>query len=231
MIRAPTLRACPGYLLSHLQRWLNFADPLWRERLQRIWYSDVENNMKLNVVGRRTIRKRKAPLLLNSVLLFQLACSSNENAHTTATTFVSPPPRQVLRSVPIGFTFTRERSEYKPCSPSSLKSVAEPQGADLTKPLIFLNLENGKTFRIDEVVVLKFFVCNAKLRSQGGEFRVRYIIDDEDPQWIDDAYPVGLAGWLPSKHTIRFELIGPDGWPYRNGNQNIVTREITVDAK
>ena len=161
-------------------------------------------------------------------LLVQSGCASNENAHTTATTFVSPPPRQVLRAVPIGFNLTREGVEYKPCSASSLKSVAEPQGADLTKPLVFLDLEDGKTFRVDEVVVLEFFVCNAKLRSEGGEFRVRYIIDDDDPQWMDDPYPLGLAGWVPGKHTVRVELIGPDGWPYRNGNQNVITREITV---
>ena len=27
---------------------------------------------------------------------------------------------------------------------------------------------------------------------------------------------------------VQNELIGPDGWPYRNGDYNIETREITV---
>jgi len=117
--------------------------------------------------------------------------------------------------------------ENKPCGPSSLKRVAEPQGADLTKPLL-VDLGEGETFRIGQDVVIDFTVCNAKLRSDGGDFRVRYIIDDDDPQWVENAYPFGLSGWVAGKHTIRLELIGPDGWPYKNGNQNIITREITV---
>jgi hypothetical protein len=161
-------------------------------------------------------------------LLVQSGCASNENAHTTATTSVSPPPRQVLTVVPISFNLTRQGVEYKPCELSSLKRVAEPRGADTTKPLVILDLENGKTFRIDDTVVIEFHLCNAKLRSGGGDFRVRYIIDDDDPVWLDDANPFGLWGWVPGKHTIRLELIGPDGWPFRNGNQNIITREITV---
>jgi hypothetical protein len=160
-------------------------------------------------------------------LIIQTGCASNENAHTTATTFVSPPPRQVLTVVPVSFNTTRELVESNPCGPSSLKSVAEPKGADPTKPLL-INLEDGATFRIAEVVVINFSVCNAKMRSDGGEFRVRYIVDDEDPKWLDGTGAFGLSGWVPGKHTIRLELIGPDGWPYRNGNQNIVTREITV---
>ena len=37
-----------------------------------------------------------------------------------------------------------------------------------------------------------------------------------------------LTGWTPGKHTIRIELVGPDGWPYRNGDYNVVTRDLTV---
>jgi hypothetical protein len=47
-------------------------------------------------------------------------------------------------------------------------------------------------------------------------------------QWIDASEQVVLAGWTPGKHTIRLELVGPDGWPYKNGDHNIVTREFTV---
>jgi hypothetical protein len=57
---------------------------------------------------------------------------------------------------------------------------------------------------------------------------VRYIVDDEEMRWIDRWEEVVLSGWLPGQHTIRLELVGPDGWPYRNGDLNVVTRELTI---
>ena len=159
------------------------------------------------------------------VFLIQLGCSSNENAHTTATTFVQPPPRQVLKQV-TGNLYARILPS--PCETETPTKPAECVGVDPKKPLLVLDLPNGKSFRLGEVVSINFAVRNAKLRASGGDFRVRYIIDDEDSQWRDSDEPFGLSGWVPGKHTIRLELIGPDGWPYRNGNHNIVTREISV---
>ena len=154
--------------------------------------------------------------LLWIIALVSIGCSSNENAHTTATTFVSPPPRQVLRVEP-------RATLQVPAKPddSNLK-------VDIQKPLLIFNLPNGKTFREGEEVVIDFSLANAKLKGEGGEYRVRYIVDDEDMRWIDRWDQVALTGWIPGKHTIRLELIGPDGWPYRNGDYNIVTRELTV---
>jgi hypothetical protein len=145
------------------------------------------------------------------------ACSGgNENAHTTATTFVSPPPRQVLKA-----EFRRGPQVAAKLDDAKLK-------ADQTKPLLVFNLPNGKTFREGEEVVIDFALANAKLKGDGGEYRVRYIVDDDEMQWIDRWEQVALTGWVEGKHTIRLELVGPDGWPYRNGDYNIVTREITV---
>jgi len=159
---------------------------------------------------------------LSTMLVFQLACSSNENAHTTATTIVPPPPRQVLTEVPGN---PSPAAQFSPCIEKPTPS--ECVGVDPTKPLLFFNLD-GNTFHVGQPVQIFLAVHNAKLRSDGGEFRIRYIIDDEDAKWVDIARDFALKGWVPGKHTIRFELVGPDGWPYRNGNQNIVTREITV---
>jgi hypothetical protein len=155
--------------------------------------------------------------LLWIIALVSFGCSgNNENAHTTATTFVSPPPRQDLR-VELRAT---QQVVAKPDDPK-LK-------VDIQKPLMIFNLPNGKTFREGEEVVIDFSLANAKLKGDGGEYRVRYIVDDEDMQWIDRWQQIALTGWIPGKHTIRLELIGPDGWPYRNGDYNIVTRELTV---
>ncbi len=59
---------------------------------------------------------------------------------------------------------------------------------------------------------------------------MRYMVDDDDMQWLDRWEDVALTGWLPGKHTLRVELIGPDGWPVRNGDFNIETQEIVINS-
>lgn len=155
--------------------------------------------------------------IIGLIALVSFACSGNsDNAHTTATTFVPAPPRQLLRVE----TRAAQQIDAKPDDPK-LK-------VDPAKPLLIFNLPNGKTFREGDEVVIDFSLANAKLKGDGGEYRVRYIVDDEEMQWIDRWEQIVLTGWTPGKHTIRIELVGPDGWPYRNGDYNVVTREITV---
>ena len=156
-------------------------------------------------------------LLITLIALVSFACSGgNENAHTTATTFVSPPPRQELRA------------ESRPAKQVAAQPDDPKLKVDPRKPLLVFNLPNGKTFREGEEVVIDFSLANAKLKDDGGDYRVRYFVDDDEMKWIDAPEQVVLTGWTPGNHTIRLELVGPDGWPYRNGDYNIVTREITV---
>jgi hypothetical protein len=156
-------------------------------------------------------------VLLWIIALVSIGCScNNENAHTTATTVVSPPARQVLKIEPM----------------PSKKWVAKPDDpkkrVDPTQPLMIFNFgkEKGIFFLGDSVVGIDFSLANAQLKGDGGQFRVRYIIDDEDMRWIDRWETLQVTGWTKGKHTIRLELIGPDGWPYRNGDYNIETREF-----
>jgi len=156
-------------------------------------------------------------LLPAFALICVAACSgSNDNSHTTATTFVSPPPHQVLVV------------EYRPAKQLQADYAKVTGNVDHKKALLLFNLENGKTFRAGEEVVINFSLANAKLKGDGGEYRVRYIVDDEEMRWGDRWEDIVLKGWTPGKHSIRLELVGPDGWPYRNGDQNIVTREIDI---
>ena len=156
-------------------------------------------------------------LIITLIALMSVACTGNsDNAHTTATTFVPPPPRQMLQ-------VQTRRAEPVPAKPDDPKLKVDP-----AKPLLIFNLPNGKTFREGEEVVIDFSLANAKLKGDGGEYRVRYIVDDEEMQWIDAHEQIVLSGWTPGKHTIRIELVGPDGWPYRNGDYNVVTRELTI---
>ncbi|HEU4835692.1 MAG TPA: hypothetical protein VFS90_14785 [Pyrinomonadaceae bacterium] len=156
-------------------------------------------------------------LIITLIALVSVACSGNsDNAHTTATTYVPAPPRQVLR-------VEKRAAKQVAAKPDDPKLKVDP-----AKPLLVFNLPNGKTFREGEPVVIDFSLANAKLKGDGGEFRVRYIVDDDEMQWIDAHEELVLTGWTPGKHTIRIELVGPDGWPYRNGDYNVVTRELTV---
>jgi len=161
-------------------------------------------------------RKWLQPGLI-AVLLACVACSgNNDSSHTTATTFVSPPPLQVLRA------------ETRPATQTPAKPDDPELRFDPDKPLLIFNLPNGKIFREGEEVVIDFSLANVKLKGDGGDFRVRYIVDDDDLKWIDRWEQVVLTGWVPGEHRIRLELVGPDDWPYRNGDYNVVTREITI---
>ena len=156
-------------------------------------------------------------IIVTAVLLCSGCSSNNDNQHTTATTVVPPPPRQIL-----------SRAEVLPGPPIPLNLEELPGKFDPTKPLLYLHMAGTETIREGHVVPIIFSLANVKLRGDGGEYRVRYIVDDDDQQWIDRWEQVVLAGWLPGKHTIRIELVGPDGWPYRNGDYNVETREIIV---
>jgi hypothetical protein len=155
--------------------------------------------------------------LLWIIALVSFGCSgNNENAHTTATTFVSPPPRQVLKIETMA-------SKKLPAKPDDPKKRVDP-----TQPLLLFNFGKEKDifFLGDSPIIIDFSLANAQLKGDGGQFRVRYIVDDEDMRWIDRWESLWVTGWTAGKHTIRMELIGPDGWPYRNGDYNIETREF-----
>jgi hypothetical protein len=137
------------------------------------------------------------------------------------------------------FTVSADSDKTKPTVTNAAEVIAdEQQGArqkasgrlemDPAKPLLTFVLPNGMKLHSDTPLVIDFYVSNAKLKADSGEYRVRYIIDDDDPLWIDKWEPVWLAGWIEGKHTVRLELIGPDGWPFSNGGYNIITREISV---
>lgn len=153
-----------------------------------------------------------------SALVVLTSCANNnDNAHTTATTIVPPPVRQQLRV------------STRPAASVPATVAARPDHPDqrlnAQNPSLVFNLPNGKTFGANDDVVIDFSLANAKLQGDGGDYRVRYIVDDEEMRWIDRAEQVVLSGWTPGKHTIRLELVGPDGWPVKN---EVTTRELTV---
>ncbi len=112
---------------------------------------------------------------------------------------------------------------------STPDSSSQTIEVDSGKPLLTYSRPKGEYKGAEtEAIMIDFWLTNAKLKGDGGEYRVRYIVDDDDPQYLDKWEPVWLAGWINGKHTVRLELIGPDGYPFKNGSFNVTTREIMV---
>ena len=100
---------------------------------------------------------------------------------------------------------------------------------DSTKPLLTYSRPKGEYKDADaDPIMIDFWLTGAKLKADGGEYRVRYIVDDGDAKFIDKWEPIWLSGWINGKHTVRLELLDKDGKPVENGGYNTTSREITV---
>ncbi|HWN08839.1 MAG TPA: hypothetical protein VNO50_06100 [Pyrinomonadaceae bacterium] len=124
-------------------------------------------------------------------------------------------------------------------SPSSAQSPAAREGKDVapskagdvdpTKPLLTYSRPKGEYKGEDaNAIMIDFWLTNAKLKGDGGEYRIRYFVNDDEARYIDKWDPAWLSGWLNGKHTLRLELLDKDGRPVENGGYNTTTRTITV---
>lgn len=100
---------------------------------------------------------------------------------------------------------------------------------DPTKPLLTYSRPKGENKGPDaDPIMIDFWLSNARLRGDGGEYRVRYIIDDDEPRFIDQWEPIWLSGWTSGSHTVRLELLDKNNNPVENGGYNTTSRDITV---
>lgn len=100
---------------------------------------------------------------------------------------------------------------------------------DLTKPLLTYSRPKGDYAGADaDPIMIDFWLMNASLQGQGGEYRVRYTIDGGTPGFIDMWDPIWLTGWTSGKHTVKLELIDKNGQVVENGGYNSTTREINI---
>src|SRR6266851_4440042 len=107
---------------------------------------------------------------------------------------------------------------------SSSAGALEP-----AKPLLTYSRPKGEYKGEDaNPIMIDFWLTGAKLKGDGGDYRVRYIVDDDNAKYIDKWEPIWLSGWINGKHSVRLELIDKDGKPVDNGGYNTTTREITV---
>ena len=100
---------------------------------------------------------------------------------------------------------------------------------DLTKPLLTYSRPKGDYAGAEaDPIMIDFWLLNAKLQGDGGEYRVRYTIDGMPPGFIDKWDAIWLSGWTAGKHKVKLELIDKNGNVVENGGYNSTTREINV---
>jgi hypothetical protein len=130
-----------------------------------------------------------------------------------------------------GQTMANNNSGANPPIPREGKDVSPSEAGDVdpAKPLLTYSRPKGEYKGEDaDPIMIDFWLSGAKLKGDGGEYRVRYIIDDDDAKYIDKWEPIWLSGWISGKHTVRLELLDKDGKPVENGGYNTTTREISV---
>jgi hypothetical protein len=111
------------------------------------------------------------------------------------------------------------------------KEMAESHGGavDTTKPLLTYSRPKGEYKGADaEAIMVDFWLSNAKLTGDGGEYRVRLSVDGAEVKMIDKWAPVWFSGWTEGKHTVKLELVDASGNLVDNGGYNSTSREITV---
>jgi hypothetical protein len=100
---------------------------------------------------------------------------------------------------------------------------------DRTKPLLTYSRPKGEYKGADtDAIMIDFWLTNAKLQSDGGDYRVRYTVDGGDAKFIDKWQPIWLTGWTAGTHKIKLELVDKNGNPVDNGGYNSTERTITV---
>lgn len=130
-----------------------------------------------------------------------------------------------------GQTMANNNAGARPTPPREGKDVSASTAGEVdpAKPLLTYSRPKGEYKDADaDPIMIDFWLTGAKLKGDGGEYRVRYIIDDDDAKYIDKWEPIWLSGWIAGKHTVRLELLDKDSKPVENGGYNTTSRDITV---
>ncbi|MFL6336319.1 MAG: hypothetical protein ACJ754_23705 [Pyrinomonadaceae bacterium] len=113
--------------------------------------------------------------------------------------------------------------EGKEMQPSTAGAV------DRAKPLLTYSRPKGEYKGADtDAIMIDFWLSNAKLQGDGGDYRVRYSVGGGEAKFLDKWEPIWLTGWTAGKHTVKLELVDKSGNVVDNGGYNSTSREITV---
>jgi hypothetical protein len=116
-------------------------------------------------------------------------------------------------------------------APREGKDMAASSAGDVDpkKPLLTYSRPKGEYKGEDsDPIMIDFWLTNAKLQGDGGDYRVRYSVDGGEAKFIDKWEPIWLTGWTAGAHKVKLELVDKSGNPVTNGDYNSTTREITV---
>jgi hypothetical protein len=130
-----------------------------------------------------------------------------------------------------GQTMSNNNSSPSATTPREGKDFASSTAGEVesSRPLLTYSRPKGEYKDADaDPIMIDFWLTGAKLKGDGGEYRVRYIVDDDDAKFIDKWEPIWLSGWVNGKHTILLELLDKDNKPVENGGYNSTKREITI---
>jgi len=106
-------------------------------------------------------------------------------------------------------------------------TVAGP--VDRAKPLLTYSRPKGEYKGADaDAIMIDFWLSNAKLQGDGGDYRVRYSVDGGEAKYLDKWEPIWLTGWTAGKHAVKLELLDKSGNVVDNGGYNSTSRDITV---
>ncbi len=122
---------------------------------------------------------------------------------------------------------------------SNTSAATPPEGKDMkdstagavdaAKSLLTYSRPKGEYKAADaENIMIDFWLSNAKLQGDGGEYRVRYSVDGGEAKFIDKWVPIWLSGWANGAHNVKLELVDKAGNLVDNGGYNSTTREFTV---
>ncbi|MGI8467997.1 MAG: hypothetical protein ACR2N3_06045 [Pyrinomonadaceae bacterium] len=138
-----------------------------------------------------------------------------------------------------GNTMANAKANSNSNANTNANPSATPEGKDMpsstggavdaSKPLLTYSRPKGE-YKGDDAqnIMIDFWLSNAKLQGDGGEYRVRYSIDGGAAKYIDKWQPIWLSGWSNGTHNVKLELVDKDGNLVGNDGYNSTTREITV---
>ncbi len=121
---------------------------------------------------------------------------------------------------------TMANAEGKEMKPSTAGAV------DMKKPFLTYSRPKGDYEGEDaEAIMVDFWLTNAKLAGDGGEYKVRLSVDGKEVKMIENWQPIWFKGWSDGKHEVKLELVDSGGKLVENGGYNSTMREITVNGK
>lgn len=139
----------------------------------------------------------------------------------------------------VRFTVKSGGDATKPTTTATGNTMATPEGKDMklslagnvdpTKPLLTFSRPKGEYKDGDaDAIMIDFWLANAKLTGDGGEYRVKYAVDNGEARFIDKWAPIWLSGWTAGRHVVSLELVDKEGKTVDNGGYNATVRDFTV---